>query len=213
MKRLLWGALASSVLVSSCGGSGQTGSPDCAWIPRSCECDTLAGKSLVQATVLAIDVGSVRLEVEQVLNPSASFDESDAHLQVQGVLVGSVACIGSAVAPAQMGDVVFATFFPYARQDPNFPRNVGDVVVSPWSDPVDLGNQRPIAVSQAIALADPTTCDQQYPSPSAHCNDTSGFAGCSLSDVPASRSSTAWWSLFAFIALGAALARRRPRIR
>ena len=47
------GLVLSALLAFSC-SSGQTGSPSCVSV-LSCECDSLAGKSLVQANVLSVD--------------------------------------------------------------------------------------------------------------------------------------------------------------
>ena len=191
MKRLAWAVVASASLAVSCADSGQTGSAECPPVPLSCECDSLAGKSLVKATVLAIDTGSVTLELEQVLNPSPLLDESDVHRQVLGVLTQSLSCPRTAAT--------------YSREASS-PRDVGEVVVAPWSDAIDPGNGRPLALSDAVSLTDPSTCESRYPRPSTPpCNDTNA-GSCSLSAVHPPRSGALWWALFA---LTATLALRR----
>jgi hypothetical protein len=209
MKRLAWAVVASTLLTFSCADSGQTGSAECLPTPLSCECDSLAGKSLVKANVLAIDTGSVILEIEQVLNPSSLLDESAVDSQVDTVLAGSFACDRTRQVAPQVGDTVFAAFLAYPYREPNAPRNVGEAVLSPWSDTVDIGNGRPLAVSDAVTLSDPSTCESKYPRPTtAPCNDTSTIGNCALSDVHPPRSAL-WLPLLAVLGVAARLASRR----
>ncbi len=209
VKRLLWAALASASLAISC-LSGQTGSADCAPVEQSCACDSLAEKSLVKATVLAIDVGSVEIQIEQVLNPNSVLGQDDVNEQLSLTLSSSLSCAPTNRELPLVGDSVFVAFQAYSQPDANAVRYGGEALVRPWSDTIDLGSGVPLLLSDAVALSDRATCEAKYPSPAAPpCDDTSGAVNCSLSAPPSRRAGG--WAL-AFALFGLAVLRRRAPI-
>lgn len=208
-KRLVWAALACASLAVSC-LSGQTGSADCAPVQQSCACDSLAGKSLVKASLLAIDVGSAEIQIEQVLNPNSVFGEADINEQLSLTLSSSVSCAPTNAELPRVGDSVFVAFQAYSQPDSSAVRYGGEAVLRPWSDTVDLGSGVPLPVSDAVALSDRATCLAKYPNPPAPpCDDTSNAFNCSLSALPPPRAG-AWPVLM--LALGGLAMLRRRRI-
>lgn len=207
----LWGLWGSAALIFSC-SSGQTGSASCALV-LSCECESLAGKSLVQANVLALDdSGLVELEIEQVLNPNSLLGESDVHRRVAGLLVRSAACNRSQWQAPYIGQRVFASFFVYPESDASTTTSVSAVLVLPSSDQLSLGAGVTVALSEAPTLSDPETCEAQHPRPATPpCDDTRHIdGGCSVSALYARRT-TGWWLTPLLVALAALAFRRRHR--
>ncbi len=204
-----WGLLASAGLLCSC-LSGQTGSADCAPSKASCVCEGLAGKSQVQATVVALDGTNATLEIEAVLNPNTLLGPGDVHRRVVGTLSTALPCSDAAGTTPNVGDSVFAAFFPYSDADP-LP---ADVLVLPWAEHIDLGNGASATLSEAATLSDPESCDNAYPRDSAPpCKDTSSVGDCALSRATSAPGTPPWWLASLVIGLAARRLRRSTRTR
>ena len=208
-----WGLLGSASLAFSC-SSGQTGSASCASV-LSCECESLSGKSFVQADVLTIDdSGVVGLEIDQVLNPNSLLGENDVHRRVVGLLAKSAECNRSGWQQPYVGQRVFASFFVYPEGDASTTPSVSSVLVLPWTDELSLGAGVTVSQSEAPTLSDPETCEAQHPRPATPpCNDTRHIdGGCSISADRAPGTAGGWFTplLVALAALG--IRRRRGGI-
>lgn len=82
MKAAGWCLLLCGFVAPAC-SSGQTGSAGCIY-PVSCVCGSLSGAYLARATVSEVGKSEITLVVDEVLNPSAQFDERDLQRKIVG---------------------------------------------------------------------------------------------------------------------------------
>jgi len=214
-----------------CGDSGQTGSPSCA-APQACACKALAGRTLAQAIVIAVDQGVVRLELQQLLTASATLGPADLQRTLVGELTGP-GC--SAPISPRVGDGVLAGFFELAHCS-EYDQCLGrecqatsgsafdscatsceaecapdeipvSVWVEPWADTVEIGEAAPVTRADAIQLTDAMTCDAHYPPPREPCNDVRSEHGSCAVSASGTNHGSALLAL-SLLALGALCVRR-----
>jgi hypothetical protein len=207
MKGLGLGLVLAGVSAAGCGDSGQTGSPSCPLV-ESCACQALAGHTLARTTVIALEQPVFRLDLEELVTPSAALGASDLHRTLVGARATNPAC--TPAVDVRIGDSVFTAFFQtdhcseyYACLERECSELSGSAFlacadgcesacdtneipailwIQPWADAIEVGEAAPIALADAIELSDAKTCAARYPPPpSQPCDDTPrGDGGCSV---------------------------------